>query len=334
MKKKVTIKTLAEELGVSICTVNKALYGKPKVSEETRKRVLELAERLGYTPNYAAQAMGRNAIKIAIVFNGNYSNYSIPIVNSICSELDRLKHMRFEHVLLDTANINNTDCLSNEIVKISKDVKLIVFIAHLKVLDTQIQNTINSISIPIIAVGENFDQVKNVISVVSQDSNLSGSVAADLLYMLLAIDNLIVTTGMLSSFDHLQKTIAFRKRGIELGAKNIHVVENYDSNDLQYQEVKRIIKNERITGIYASTDEVKGICKAIEETTQEIKVIATGNSDFIKQMMKNQTVSFSLDQALEGQGTAVVNIIEEYFKSKKIEKEISVSPIIKTISML
>lgn len=47
---------IAKQLGVSQRAVSFALNGKPGVAAETRKRVLETAERLGYKPNAAARA--------------------------------------------------------------------------------------------------------------------------------------------------------------------------------------------------------------------------------------------------------------------------------------
>lgn len=47
-KKKVKLKDIAEELGVSIVSVSNALNGKKGVGEQLRQRVLETAEKLGY----------------------------------------------------------------------------------------------------------------------------------------------------------------------------------------------------------------------------------------------------------------------------------------------
>lgn len=52
-----TIKDIALELGVSISTVSRALRGQIDVNAETRKRVLELAEKLDYQPNTAALSL-------------------------------------------------------------------------------------------------------------------------------------------------------------------------------------------------------------------------------------------------------------------------------------
>jgi LacI family transcriptional regulator len=53
----VTIKDLAEALGVSITTVSRALNGYPDVGEATRDRVAEAARNMGYRPNRNAQRL-------------------------------------------------------------------------------------------------------------------------------------------------------------------------------------------------------------------------------------------------------------------------------------
>jgi|AMZC01.1.fsa_nt_AMZC01002744.1_7 LacI family transcriptional regulator len=52
---KVTLKTIAQEAGLSITTVSRALAGYDDVNEETRRRVIDIARRLGYQPNLAAR---------------------------------------------------------------------------------------------------------------------------------------------------------------------------------------------------------------------------------------------------------------------------------------
>lgn len=53
----VTIKDLAAELDVSITTISRALNGYSDVGEKTRKKVIDAARRLGYTPNRNAQRL-------------------------------------------------------------------------------------------------------------------------------------------------------------------------------------------------------------------------------------------------------------------------------------
>lgn len=54
---RVTLKTIADSLGVSAKTVSRALAGKDSVGEELRARIREEADRLGYVPNSMARSL-------------------------------------------------------------------------------------------------------------------------------------------------------------------------------------------------------------------------------------------------------------------------------------
>ncbi len=53
----VTLKHIADALGVSAMTVSRALNNRSNVDEETREKVLEKAQSMGYTPNHVAKSL-------------------------------------------------------------------------------------------------------------------------------------------------------------------------------------------------------------------------------------------------------------------------------------
>ena len=55
---RVSLKDIADELGISQTAVSFAINDRPGVSEETKRRVKEAAAKLGWSPVYAAQALG------------------------------------------------------------------------------------------------------------------------------------------------------------------------------------------------------------------------------------------------------------------------------------
>ncbi len=59
--KKIGIKDVAKEVGVSITTVSRALNGYSDVSEKTKERVREAVERLNYAPDASARSLGGKA---------------------------------------------------------------------------------------------------------------------------------------------------------------------------------------------------------------------------------------------------------------------------------
>lgn len=63
---RVTKKRIAEQLGLSISTVDRALNGRDNVKPDTRKRVLEAAEQLDYLVNRSASLLSRGT-KVSLV---------------------------------------------------------------------------------------------------------------------------------------------------------------------------------------------------------------------------------------------------------------------------
>ena len=56
----VSMKDIARACGVSVATVSKALNGQPDIGEETRARVCDTAQKMGYMTNSAARALKTN----------------------------------------------------------------------------------------------------------------------------------------------------------------------------------------------------------------------------------------------------------------------------------
>ena len=66
----VTIKSIADALGISFSTVSKALNGDPNISAQTRQLVEEKAQEMHYTRNYFAQSLRQKGSKtVAIIVN-------------------------------------------------------------------------------------------------------------------------------------------------------------------------------------------------------------------------------------------------------------------------
>lgn len=63
MEKLMNIYDISEKAGVSIATVSRVLNESANVSEKTRKKVLDVMEKYGYTPNAFARGLGLNSMK-------------------------------------------------------------------------------------------------------------------------------------------------------------------------------------------------------------------------------------------------------------------------------
>lgn len=70
----VTIKDLARIAGVSHTTVSRALNGSDLVKEDTRKKIADLAKKMGYTPNISARSLVTNRSYVLGIFFTNLEN--------------------------------------------------------------------------------------------------------------------------------------------------------------------------------------------------------------------------------------------------------------------
>jgi LacI family transcriptional regulator len=79
--RRVTIRDVAAAAGVSIGTASKALNGQGKLRAETRERVAQAAERLGFAPNTLAQALlaGRS-FTVGLITTDSFGRFSIPVM--------------------------------------------------------------------------------------------------------------------------------------------------------------------------------------------------------------------------------------------------------------
>ncbi|MBP2551103.1 DNA-binding LacI/PurR family transcriptional regulator [Neorhizobium galegae] len=79
-KRKVTVKDLARDLGMSVSTVSRAFYPDAVIASETRRLVLERATTIGYRPNPFAQSLITKKTQIAGMVVSDLTNPFYPEV--------------------------------------------------------------------------------------------------------------------------------------------------------------------------------------------------------------------------------------------------------------
>lgn len=88
--KRVTVKDLAESLGVGHTTVRKALNDLPGISDKTRERVKREAERVGYYPNLLARSLKQQKSSLIglVVTKSLRSIWYASLVDTLIAVLD------------------------------------------------------------------------------------------------------------------------------------------------------------------------------------------------------------------------------------------------------
>ena len=119
----ISLKTIAEECGVSVATVSKALNDQKDISDVTKRRIREIAEKLGYFPNAAARSLKtKQSYNIGVLFeeevgSGLTHEYFSGVLNSFKVQAEKLgyditfiilAHFEMMYFLNDTQNLHDS----------------------------------------------------------------------------------------------------------------------------------------------------------------------------------------------------------------------------------
>jgi LacI family transcriptional regulator len=102
MRKRVTAKEVAEAAGVSKWTVNRAFTPGASITEESKRKILEAAASLNYSPNLLARSLATNLTHQVAVFVDDFANpQKLPFLEALTERLQA------EGLVAMLININN-----------------------------------------------------------------------------------------------------------------------------------------------------------------------------------------------------------------------------------
>lgn len=317
---KITITELAKRLGVSVCTVNKALSGKPKVSDKTRQRVIAEAERLGYRPNRMAQVLARNPIRLAYVHPDHFPSFFGPFGAGVREGVEHLADQRvsttvhaldpekWEKLLRVTVEALLREGLSGLILS------PVAGVDYRPVWDQLTEHRV-----PLVQLGLEVPGSPAALTV-RQDTLLSGRMAAELLSHFPGPAAVMI--GDRQTVDHDEKLRGFQAEATRRGLKVTQVCQHQDDAKLGYQMARRLLQEHpEVRGIYIATDNFSGIFRAIKQhdRVDRLKVVATGVFPEIRQAMDEGLVHFALDQRMAGQGELAVQQLHDLLSHRPLK---------------
>lgn len=92
--KSATLKQIANQLGLSVTTVSKALNNYTDVNENTKQRVLDLAAKLNYTPNSFALGLRKQESKtIGVIVPDNVHYFFSRVIKGILDVTDKNNYL-------------------------------------------------------------------------------------------------------------------------------------------------------------------------------------------------------------------------------------------------
>jgi len=322
----VTIKQLAAEVGLSVCTVNKALTGKPRISEETRMRILDAAERLGYKPNLLAQALARRTLTIGVVYPEVWPDYYRKLVDGVRQGLAEL----YDHNIqarYRTLSATGSDLGTTLQELVEEGVAGVILCSSGHPSETAAWPTLTRRNLPCILLGNDIACVPR-LTAVRLDARRCGRLAAELLCHLTAGGPLAILVGNTDIMDHQDKIAGFREEAAQLGCTVTGIYETQDDPALAYPATQRVFaEHPETAGIYIATDNALGVCRYVRESERKIKLVATGVFPELREYIAQGTVQFSLHQNMERQGLLAVRMLYRYLAWQTTpEPEVLVAP--------
>ncbi len=112
MEKKVTVRDVAREAGVSVATVSYIMNDRKdqKISEDTRKKVLQIANLLNYRPSHAAKSLATgktNLIGLSYMLTPDTPTRNMEISILVNHLIERLNRMNYNVIFISPSEENH-----------------------------------------------------------------------------------------------------------------------------------------------------------------------------------------------------------------------------------
>ena len=172
--KYITLKMVAEKAGVSVNTASRAINNKSDINEETKKRILKVAQELGYVRNGTAVALRtKKTGTIGVVIADNRNPFYAEVLNGM-EEAAREKNY---HIIL--ANTQRDYKKEEEAINLllAKRVDGLL-ITPVQDRDDDIKNLIDA-NIPFVVVGRDFENIE--VDAIYNDEVKGGFLATEYL---------------------------------------------------------------------------------------------------------------------------------------------------------
>ena len=281
MDKKVTIYTLAKELGVSASAVSRAFTPGSRLSSDKRELILKAAQEYGFSPNRVAARLSRKPIRIGVVIVNRIPEFYQSMCEGIQSSANELAA---EKVTVDIRLIRPDDEVVESFLEIIEyfykekyDGIILHGLYNLKII-TRIDE-LHQNGIPVVTLHNDLPASKRLFNSTT-NAELTGAMAAELLRLFIhkPQKNVIILTGNMSSSIHQQLFISFSTACLREG---LNLLQHYDTMDVPaYAEafIKEAFRiHPDIDGIYVSSANSIPVCEYLEahDLSKKVKLVTS-----------------------------------------------------------
>lgn len=311
------IREIADALGVSIGTVDRALHDRKGVNPRTRDKVLKMAQKLNYTPNIAARNLKLNRhLKLGVYLPKQIASYFDTLRDGIRAAANAETAINIE------LHFHSYPRLGKEDIEVMQRTDWLHFDGlimspGLPSRMVEISNAAEQHSKPIVCVSTDAPRMHRLASITA-DSFVSGSIAAELLGSWIADPSEVaVFTGDLQVQDHADKLRGFAAM---LATNAAHLtllpaIESHESFDHAYKATRTILaKHPHLRGLYVNTANCLPVLRAVAESVR-FGQIHTVTTDLFPEMIpyiESGQINASLYQRPFTQGKLAVEMLTAF----------------------
>jgi DNA-binding LacI/PurR family transcriptional regulator len=331
MDQKTTIYDIAKALDITAATVSRALNNNPKISEITRKLVLETAAKMNYKQNRLAQSLrSGKSNNVGVIVPRIDSNFFASVIRGIEEEL----HPEGYHVIICQTNEEETRQSEKITTLLNAQVDgIIMSISNVSAENDHVIETVVAKNVPLIF----FDRKKEMQGVSSVTINdFEGGYLATKNLIEQGCKRIAHLTGdqSLEIFENRNK--GYKKALLDSGlaCNEDYVFQTKSNVDAGRQAVERLLSlNPQPDGIFSSSDfAALGAIQELRERgikiPEDFCVFGFGNEPFTRFM--ELSIS-SVDQSPLEMGKMAAKVFLEQINNTdniKIEKKVVLTPTI------
>ncbi|MHC1691510.1 MAG: LacI family DNA-binding transcriptional regulator [Sphaerochaetaceae bacterium] len=317
--KKVTIETVAKEVGVSAATVSYALSGKRKISREVTDRILKAVEKLDYRPSITARNLASNKTWTVGLYASPTQNIREDYFfnNILAGILDVLHTKKYQiHLYADYLDEKNKDHPDLNLTQ-PIDGALIM---NPRINDVYIQH-IAQRNIPFVVIGTP-DERENSFYV---DADVTAGYYAAINYLIKKGHRKIILVNGSADYTQSEKRkagyiLAYQDNGLPYNQKWIVNAQMLEEDG--YQVFKQTIKEiPDFTAVVTFNDTIAvGVLRALKEkgiqVPGKVAVVSAGNTMITRIHSPSIT---SLDMGSYEIGTKAAELLVDVIEKRRIQ---------------
>lgn len=311
MKNKITIKDVAESAGVAKSTVSRYFNG-GYVKDETKSKIKEAVDKLGFIPNSFAQSLKAKESKIIGVITPCFD--SITTSRTLMAIDEYLKDNDYQ---MSVVNANHSSELELKYIDyfIAQKVDGIILIAT--TINDELVLKLKQCDSKIVVLGQEIDGVTSIY----YDDYLAGAYVGKLInnvnlnkVVYLGVDESDVAVGIVRKMGFLSEV-----------NKDLRIIHTDFSFEQAYLKISELLKDDIPEVIVCATDKLAfGAYKAIQETNyqigKDIKVIGFGGYETSSLLNPSlTTLKFDNNEAGRCAAMTIINLIK---KESVYEKQV------------